>query len=50
MYFISLTAAISTTLLGVTLYSFQYIGLLNPSFNSFVNLELYFIDKVTIGT
>ena len=50
MYFSSLTAAISTVLLGVTLCSFQYIGLLNPSFNSFVNSELSSTDKVILGT
>ena len=50
MYFTSLTAASSNVLLGITLYSSHKIGLLNPSFNSFVNLELSSIDKVTIGT
>ena len=47
MYILSL---ISTILLGVTLYSFQKIDLLNPLFNSFDNLELSSVDKVTIGT
>ena len=50
MYFSPLLAAISTILLGITLYSFQKIGLLNHSLNNFDNFALSSIDKVTIGT
>ena len=50
MYFSSLTSSISIILLGVTFYSFQGIGLLNPSFNNFDSFELSSTDKVTIGT
>ena len=50
--FYSLATAISTILLGITLYSFQKIGLLNPlsSLNNFDNFTLSSDNKVTIGT
>ena len=49
MYFSSLIAAVSTILLGITSYSFQWIGLLNPSLNYFDNFTLSSDDKVTVG-
>ena len=49
MYFSSLLAAVSTTLLSITFYLFQKIDLLNPSLDSFENFVLSSADKVTIG-
>ena len=49
MYFSLLLTAISTILFGITLYSFQQIGLLNPPLNNFDNFTLYSDDKVTTG-
>ena len=49
MYLSSLLAAISTILLGITLYLFQHIGLSNPSLNNFYNFTFSSDDKVTIA-
>ena len=50
MCFSSLAAAVPTTSLSITLHLFQYIDLLNPSFNCFTNFTLSSVDQVTTGT